>query len=136
MKNPNFEIKNPEGLYDPKPHGYSHIATINSNSKMVFIAGQGGSNMDGILNDDFKVQVDIVFENIEIALKSEGLLWSDVVKLTTLVVDYDSSKHEVLIAASQKIWPDLKFPVNTLIPVSRLALEGMQIEIDVTAVGR
>ncbi|MCX2474847.1 RidA family protein [Pedobacter sp. MC2016-05] len=136
MKNENFEIKSPEGLYDPKPHGYSHMATVNSNSKMVFIAGQGGSNMDGVLSDDFKVQVDIVFENIEIALKSEGLLWSDVVKLTTLVVDYDSSKHEVLIAVSQKIWPDLKFPVNTLIPVSRLALDGMQIEIDVTAVGR
>lgn len=136
MKNQNFEITNPEGLYDPKPHGYSHIATVNSNSKMVFIAGQGGSNMDGVLSNDFKVQVDIVFENIEIALKSEGLLWSDVVKLTTLVVDYDSSKHEILIAASRKIWPDLKFPVNTLIPVSRLALDGMQIEIDVTAVGR
>ncbi|MGY0041223.1 hypothetical protein [Pedobacter sp. NJ-S-72] len=34
----------------------------------------------------------------------------------------------------KKVWPDEKFPVNTLIPVSRLALDGMLIEIDATAV--
>ena len=65
MKNQNFEIKNPEGLYDPKPHGYSHMATVNSNSKMVFIAGQGGSNMDGVLSDDFKEEKLQILNNVK-----------------------------------------------------------------------
>ena len=58
----------------------------------------------------------------------------DIAKLTTLVVDYDEAKRQVLIEESQKIWPDLNFPVNTLIPVARLALKGLLIEIDATAV--
>jgi enamine deaminase RidA (YjgF/YER057c/UK114 family) len=32
------------------------------------------------------------------------------------------------------MWPDNKFPVNTLIPVPRLALDNMLIEIDAIAV--
>ncbi|MNR69446.1 hypothetical protein D3C85_1947010 [compost metagenome] len=59
----------------------------------------------------------------------------NIAKLTTLVVDYDDEKHQILIEESTKIWADLKFPVNTLIPVQRLALSGMLIEIDATAIG-
>ncbi|MCZ4242600.1 RidA family protein [Pedobacter punctiformis] len=136
MKNPNFEITNPEGIYDPREHGYSHVATILTGSTLVYVAGQGGSKTDGILSKDFRTQVQITFYNIELALKSKGLALQDVAKLTTLVVNYDNEKHQVLIEESKKIWPDLMFPVNTLIPVHKLALDGMLIEIDATAVSR
>lgn len=135
MEKPTLEITNPEGIYDPRPHGYSHIASVSANSPLVFVAGQGGSRTDGELSDDFRTQVTIVFENIALALKSKGLIMANIAKLTTLVVDYDEEKHHILIEESTKIWPDLKFPVNTLIPVQRLALNGMLIEIDATAVG-
>ncbi|MGM9474921.1 RidA family protein [Pedobacter sp. GSP4] len=135
METSSFEITNPEGIYDPRPHGYSHVAAISAWSQLVFVAGQGGSRPDGLLSADFRTQVAIVFENIAIALASKGLGMANVAKLTTLVVDYDDEKHQVLIEESTKIWPDLKFPVNTLIPVNRLALTGMLIEIDATAVG-
>ncbi|WP_175634165.1 RidA family protein [Pedobacter ghigonis] len=130
-----LEITNPEGIYDPRPHGYSHVAAVPAWSQLVFIAGQGGSRTDGILSTDFRTQVAIVFENIAIALASKGLKMENIAKLTTLVVDYDDEKHQILIEESTKIWPDLKFPVNTLIPVQRLALNGMLIEIDATAIG-
>lgn len=32
------------------------------------------------------------------------------------------------------MWPAKDFPVNTLIPVPRLALDGMLVEIDAVAV--
>jgi len=130
-----IEISNPEGIYDPCPHGYSHVASVPAWSQLVFVAGQDGSKTDGILSPDFRTQVVIVFENIAIALASKGLKMENIAKLTTLVVDYDEAKHEILIEESNKIWPDQKFPVNTLIPVQRLALNGMLIEIDATAVG-
>lgn len=126
-------ISNPPGLYDPRPHAYSHVASVLASQRLVFVAGQGGSRTDGVLSDDFRTQVAIVFENIAIALSSEGLTMHNIAKLTTLVVDYDDEKHHILIEESTKIWPDLKFPVNTLIPVPRLALKGMLIEIDATA---
>jgi enamine deaminase RidA (YjgF/YER057c/UK114 family) len=135
MEKPILEITNPEGIYDPRPHGYSHLASVPANSQLVFVAGQGGSRTDGVLSDDFRTQVIIVFENIALALKSKNLTMANIVKLTTLVADYDDEKHHILIEESTKIWPDLKFPVNTLIPVQRLALKGMLIEIDATAVG-
>ena len=135
MEKTNLEISNPEGIYDPRSHGYSHVASVSVNSSLVFVAGQGGSRTDGVLSDDFRTQVGIVFENIALALKSKGLIMANIAKLTTLVVDYDEEKHEILIEESNKIWPDQKFPVNTLIPVQRLALNGMLIEIDATAIG-
>ena len=135
MAEPILEITNPAGIYDPRPHGYSHLASVPADRQLVFVAGQGGSRTDGILSDDFRTQVVIVFENIALALKSRNLTMANIAKLTTLVVDYDDAKHEILIEESNKIWPDQKFPVNTLIPVQRLALNGMLIEIDATAVG-
>ena len=134
MENNPLEISNPAGIYDPRAHAYSHVATVSTVDLLVFVAGQGGSRTDGVLSDDFRTQVKIVFENIEIALASKGLKMNQIAKLTTLIVDYNDEKHEILIEESTKIWPDLKFPVNTLIPVSRLALKGMLIEIDATAV--
>jgi enamine deaminase RidA (YjgF/YER057c/UK114 family) len=135
MAEPILEITNPTGMYDPRPHGYSHLASVPADRQLVFVAGQGGSRTDGILSNDFRTQVVIVFENIALALKSKNLAMANIAKLTTLVVDYDDAKHEILIEESNKIWPDQKFPVNTLIPVQRLALNGMLIEIDATAVG-
>lgn len=135
MEKTNLEITNPAGIYDPRPHGYSHVASVSANSLLVFVAGQGGSRTDGVLSDDFRTQVSVVFENIALALKSKNLGMANIAKLTTLVVDYDEEKHHILIEESTKIWPDQKFPVNTLIPVQRLALNGMLIEIDATAIG-
>ncbi|WP_316831315.1 RidA family protein [Pedobacter aquatilis] len=134
MKENILEISNPEGIYDPRPHGYSHVAAVSAKDLLVFVAGQGGSREDGVLSNDFRTQVKIVFENIKTALGSKGLSFEHIAKLTTLVVDYNEEKHKVLIEESNLIWPDLKFPVNTLIPVQRLALDGMLIEIDATAV--
>ena len=135
MEKTTLEITNPAGIYDPRPHGYSHVASVSAERQLVFIAGQGGSRTDGILSDDFRTQVGIVFENIALALRSKNLTMANIAKLTTLVVDYDEVKHHILIEESTRIWPDLNFPVNTLIPVQRLALNGMLIEIDATAVG-
>ena len=134
MERNSLEISNPAGIYDHRAHAYSHVATVSTVDLLVFVAGQGGSRTDGVLSDDFRTQVKIVFENIEIALASKGLKMNQIAKLTTLIVDYNNEKHEILIEESTRIWPDLKFPVNTLIPVARLALKGMLIEIDATAV--
>lgn len=128
------EITNPKGLYDPKPHGYSHVATVPAGSTLVFVAGQAGTDEKGNLSNDFRTQVRYTFQNIVIALNSKGLKAGDIVKLTTLVVGYNPEKHKILIEESRKVWPNEKYPVNTLIPVAALALEGMQIEIDATAV--
>lgn len=128
------QISNPPGLYDPRPHGYSHVAVVVEGHTLVFVAGQAGTDEKGVLSKDFRRQVAFAFKNLAIALKSKGLEMHDIMKLTTLVVNFDAAKHRILVEEAKKVWPDNVFPVNTLIPVSRLALDHMQIEIDATAV--
>jgi enamine deaminase RidA (YjgF/YER057c/UK114 family) len=129
------EFSNPEALFDPAPYGFSHVAAVPGSGKFIFVAGQGGEeNKDGRLSPDFRTQVHYALQNIAIALHSKGLTMSAVVKVTTLVVDHNDDKLRVIIEAFEKTWPDKKFPVNTLIPVPRLALENMLVEIDAIAV--
>lgn len=129
-------VINPPGLYDPAPNAYSHIAVVPAGNTLVFVSGQGGETADGKLQNDFRAQLRQSFSNLETALRSQGLTFSNVVKLTTLIVDHNEEKLKIFTEEALKRWPDKKFPANTLIPVPRLALDGMLVEIDVTAVKR
>jgi enamine deaminase RidA (YjgF/YER057c/UK114 family) len=120
---------NPDGLYDPTPNGYSHIAIAPPETKIVYIAGQGGEDENGNLADDFGVQLKQAFTNLRIALAAVGAHPEQVVKLTTLVVEHNESKLEQLGAQVKAIWGE-KTPPQTLIPVPRLALDGMLFEVD------
>ncbi|WP_375298459.1 RidA family protein [Niastella sp. OAS944] len=126
---------NPEALFNPSPYGFSHVAVVPAGSKLVFVAGQGGEeNKDGKLSTDFRTQVQHALNNIKIALQTQQLTMRSVVKVTTLVVNHDTAKLNIIIEEFKKIWPDNQFPVNTLIPVPRLALDNMQVEIDAVAI--
>ena len=129
------KFSNPESLFDPAPYGFSHVATVPATSQLVFVAGQGGEeNSEGQLSADFKTQVRHALQNVAIALQSKGLTMNAVVKVTTLVVDHDDEKLRIIIEAFGSTWPGRNFPVNTLIPVPRLALKNMLVEIDAVAV--
>ena len=58
----------------------------------------------------------------------------DVAKLTVLVVDHTEQRLALFSQAVRSLWPDGAAPACTLIPVPRLALDGMLIEIEATAV--
>lgn len=130
-------LKNPSTLFDPSPYAFSHVATIPTDTKLVFIAGQGGEeNTDGKLTADFRSQVQFSLKNIKSALAESSLEMDNIVKVTTLVVDHDKHKLDIIIEEFNKVWPKKNFPVNTLIPVPRLAIDGMMVEIDATAMSK
>jgi enamine deaminase RidA (YjgF/YER057c/UK114 family) len=125
---------NPEGLYDPTPNGYSHVATVGPGARLVFVAGQGGENEDGELSADFRLQVRQALTNLCIALAAAGAGAANIAKLTMLVVDHSEgrlheigSELELALSAAPK-------PTCTLIPVTRLALDGMLFEVEAVAV--
>ncbi|WP_336042655.1 RidA family protein [Acinetobacter dispersus] len=130
---PIFEIINPNELYDPRSNGYSHVAIVPPNMRTIHIAGQGGENKNGELSKDFDQQVQQVFYNIQHALTSAQAQLSDIAVLRMLVVDHNAEKLQILAQTIQHLWSQHAFPVCTLIPVSRLALAGMQIEVEATA---
>jgi enamine deaminase RidA (YjgF/YER057c/UK114 family) len=127
---------NPPGLYDPAPNGYSHVAVVEGAARFVFLAGQGGEAADGSLSPDFAVQLNQAMDNIVIALAAANATLRDVVKLTVLVVDHDGAKLEALVRTVRERFEGRPAPACTLIPVPRLALDGMRVEVEATAVAR
>lgn len=125
-------LTNPAGLYDPAPNGYSHVASIQGASRWLLIAGQGGENVHGRLASDFRTQVRQALDNLVTALASVGARPADVAKLTVLIVDHDEPRLHVFGSELAAAFGSHR-PACTLIPVPRLALDGMLFEIEAVA---
>lgn len=125
---------NPPGLYDPAANGYSHVAIIETPARFIYIAGQGGENEDGSLSSDFAIQVQQGLDNLQLALTAAKADLGDVVKLTVLIVDHSEQRLHIFSSALQERLAGKAGPACTLIPVPRLALDGMLFEIEATAV--
>jgi enamine deaminase RidA (YjgF/YER057c/UK114 family) len=128
-----FYLDNPPGLYDPAPNGYSHVAVVKPGAKWLWIAGQGGETRDGALSPDFRDQVRQAFSNLGTALASAGAGTHDVLKLTVLVVEHSEERLRIFGAELEAAFGARHKPACTLIPVPRLALDGMLFEIDAVA---
>ena len=125
---------NPTGLYDPRPNGYSHVVIAESPARIIYIAGQGGENADGELSENFKTQVEQALHNLQTALAAAGARHTHVSKITALIVDHSEARLAIFSSALRAVWGDDPAPACTLIPVPRLALDGMLFEIEATAV--
>jgi enamine deaminase RidA (YjgF/YER057c/UK114 family) len=134
MSSPALEFINPAGLYDPAPNGYSHLAVASLPARLIFVAGQGGEDEQGRLPADFAGQVDQALRNLRTALAAAGARPQDVAKLGVLIVDHSEARLAVFSTALKALWGDAPTPACTLIPVPRLALDGMLFEIEATAV--
>ncbi|NOJ77256.1 RidA family protein [Myxococcus xanthus] len=129
-------LTNPKGLFDPAPYGFSHVAQVAPGTRLIYLAGQGGENESGALQPDFRLQVRQAFQNIRTALESVGAGVGDVAKLTMLVVDHTEEKLRIIGPELDAAWNGGMKPTCTLIPVPRLALDGMLFEVEAVAVLR
>ncbi|MCU1730778.1 MULTISPECIES: RidA family protein [unclassified Pseudomonas] len=128
-----FQLSNPEGLYDPSANAYSHVAEVQGSSRLLFIAGQGGEDRDGELSPLFAEQARQALENVKTALASKGAGIENVFKLTLLIVDHSEARLQEWVAEADRAWGGHMKPTCTLIPVPRLALEGMLVEVEAVA---
>jgi enamine deaminase RidA (YjgF/YER057c/UK114 family) len=127
-------LMNPPGLYDPTPHAYSHVAVIGPRTRLVFVAGQGGERENGELSSEFRVQVRQALDNLAIALAAASAEMRAVAKMTMLVVDHTEEKLQVIQSELERVLDGRPAPTCTLIPVPRLALDRMLVEVDAVAV--
>ena len=127
------QIVNPDGLYDPEPNGYSHSVIAKGGNTIAYIAGQGGENEEGELSPDFGKQVEQAYKNLQTVLKAVKAKPNQVTKINTYVVNYDESMLEVMTHYVRKTFGEA-LPAQTLVPVPRLALDGMLFEVDAIAI--
>ena len=122
-------IVNPKALYNPVPNGYSHVVMSNQKSRLAYISGQGGEQSNGTLSPVFENQVLQAYKNLNFALESIDAKPQDVMKITTYVVEYDMQKLGIMTEQVVALFGE-KLPAQTLVPVPRLALDGMLFEVD------
>jgi enamine deaminase RidA (YjgF/YER057c/UK114 family) len=129
-----IQLTNPRGLYDPAPNGYSHVAAVQDRGvRWVFPAGQGGENEKGELAPDFGGQLRQALDNLRTALAAAGAGPADVARTLVMVVNHTEEHLHLLVAEFERFWGAGPKPACTLIPVQRLALDGMLVEIEATA---
>lgn len=126
-------IVNPSELYDPAPYGFSHAVVAQNVGSIAYIAGQGAHDQTGALAPGFADQVEQAYANLVTALDAVGAQPNQVTRITTYVVEYDPSMLDVMTRNIQAVFGDA-LPAQTLVPVPRLALDGMLFEVDAVAV--
>lgn len=124
-----LSIVNPRNLYDPSPNGYSTAVIVPGGAKMAYISGQGGQDSRGALSPDFAVQVKQAYANLRSAIDALGAMPDQVAKLTVFVVDHDMSKLEVLTRNVKDMFGET-LPAQTLVPVTKLAIDPMLFEVE------
>lgn len=130
-----LQTVNPAGLYDPAPFGYSHVIVASGGSRVAYIAGQGAetkNEADGYA-PTMEGQLAQSFKNLMIAIEAVGGKPDQVVKINTYFVNYDMSMLEPLGKEIAKHFGE-HIPAQTLVPVPRLAIDGMLFEIDAIVV--
>nr|WP_199002810.1 RidA family protein [Flavobacterium sp. ASV13] len=127
-------FKNPDSLFDPTPYGFSHASSVSTPGELIYISGQsGGSGKNHTLSNSFREQTQVVLQNIVTVLDSYHLKPENIMKITILIVDHSPEKLTIWNEEIRKIWQNKPFPASTLIPVPKLAIEGMLIEVDAIA---
>jgi enamine deaminase RidA (YjgF/YER057c/UK114 family) len=125
------ELLNPPDLH-PAP-GFSHVA-IASGSTIVHLAGQVALDQQfGIVGgDDLGEQAKAAMRNVQIALAAAGVGWDDVVRRT--IYTLHPTEYEVITAAIDEVTGGAEHPAQTIVGVTGLAVAGLLIEIECTAV--
>lgn len=125
------ELVNPPGLH-PAP-GFSHIA-IATGTKVVHLAGQVALDPQfGIVGGaDLGEQTKAAMRNVEVALRAAGVNWSDVVRRT--VYTLHPTEYETITAAIDEVTGGAEHPAQTIVGITGLAVPGLLIEIECTAV--
>ncbi len=125
------ELANPPELH-PAP-GFSHVA-IASGTTVVHFAGQAALDPEfGLLGgDDLGEQTKAAMRNVEIALRAAGVGWDDVVRRT--IYTLHPTEYETITAAIDEVTGGAEHPAQSIVGVTGLAVPGLLIEIECTAV--
>ena len=126
-----MKMLHPEGW--PPAKGFAH--GVVAEGRMVFVAGQWGSDASGAFGPDLPTQTEQALANIVGVLESAGARPDQIVRLTWYMVDladYNAKLREIGAAYRRVI--GRHFPAMTAIEVRSLVDPRALVEIEATAV--
>lgn len=124
------KLINPPELF--RPPGFSHVA-VSTGRRLIFVAGQTALTPEFqiIGEGDLAAQTRASMESVDIALRAAGAEWDDVVRRT--IYTTAPTEFEVISRAIAEVTGSDGDPPQTILGVTGLALPGLMIEIEVTA---
>ncbi|WP_316207307.1 RidA family protein [Bradyrhizobium sp. SZCCHNR3118] len=128
-----IEHPHPRGLLSNA--GFSQTV-VASGSRTIYTAGQVSIDEDGALvgAGDLAEQTAQAMRNVGLALTAAGASYSDIVKITTYVVNYKPEHRAIIGKARAPFFAGVKPPASTLVGVAALALSEWLVEIEAIAV--
>ena len=123
---------NPPELFDPP--GFSHVV-VATGQRIVSLAGQTALDKEFniICADDLAGQTRAAMEQVKVALDAAGATWDDVIRRT--IYTLFPTQFETIGKAIAEVTGESEPPAQTLLGVTALALPGLMIEIEITALG-
>lgn len=109
---------------------YSHAIVIDAPGRWLHVSGQVGVRPDGSTPADFATQVEVAWTNLAAVLASAGMDVSNLVKVTTYLVD--EADLPALGPVRARFLGDAR-PASTLVVVKALAKPGWRVEVEATA---
>lgn len=121
---------NPEALF--QTNVFAQAVKVH-NQALVFTSGQVAWDAERKLvgEGDLKQQTLQIFRNIQSILDTVGANWTNVVKLSIYVVQFQPDEHHPIILEALTAFLDPNhLPANTLIGVQSLAHSSLLIEVE------
>ena len=110
---------------------YSLGAEVPDGARLFYVSGQVGVDSKGKLQAGIEKQVTQVWKNIAQVLKSAGMGFRDVVKVTVFLTD--SRFIAPYRTVRDQFFSEPPYPASTLLIVAGLADPGMLVEVEVVA---
>lgn len=116
-------------------HGYEQGTLVEGATRTLFCAGQTSVDADGtpMHVGDVAAQLHLAIDNLEAVLAAAGMALADVVRLNLFTTDLDAF-YPAYGQAIGRLRAAGCRSAGTLLEVSRLALPGLAVEIEATAV--
>jgi len=119
----------------PTSKSYHHVITTEP-GRMIFLSGQVAFDSDRNIvgENDVVAQTRQAMRNLKAAVETGGGQISDILQITTHVVDYDPKQLDDITGTIAEFFEPECLPTNTLVGVSSLSTPGLMIEIGGIAV--
>jgi enamine deaminase RidA (YjgF/YER057c/UK114 family) len=130
-----FRLFNPDTMAKPTA-GYSQVAEVND-GRILYIAGQVALDRAGNLvgKEDFRAQVQQVFENLKAAVEAAGGDFNSVIKLNYYCAEsVDPAQLPVVREIRDRYVNTANPPASTFAVVKRLVRPEWLIEVEAVAV--
>lgn len=125
-----MQLISPDTIH-PAP-GFSHIA-IAEGSRMTCFAGQVALDPDFnvIGGQDLFEQTKAAMNNVGLALEAAGVTWDQIVRRT--IYTTQPTEYETITRAIEEVTGSTDHPAQTIVGITGLAVPGLLIEIECTA---